>query len=60
MINHHKITWFTINIDKYTSSHIHRIITNKFQQVYDSSVTIVHQVHNNTKHIIYTKHINNY
>jgi len=37
MINSHKTTWFTINIEKYTSSHFHRIITNQFQRVYDQS-----------------------
>jgi len=46
MINHHKITWFAINIDKYTCSHIHRIVTNKFQEVYDSPSTQHHQAHN--------------
>jgi len=60
MINHYKITWFTLNIVIYTSSHIHRIVTKKFQQVYDSSIIIIHQAHNNTKHIIHTKYINNY
>jgi len=41
-------------------SNIHQIVTNNFQQVYDSSITNNHKAHNNTKHVIHTKHINNY
>jgi len=44
-----------INTNICTSSHIHPIGINNFQQVYDSSITNIHQTHNNTKHVIYTK-----
>jgi len=43
-----------------TSSHIHQNVTNKFQQVNDSSIATIHQAHNNTKHIVHTTFINNY